>query len=379
MRRQTDGSHPALPLVLEVLPVLSSLLTAFRGHGEFGESISQCYRTLVDTYGDALTPYLSDLLGLFGEAYTATGLSTYIWVSRRCVRAYGRNPAQVEVIASFVEAMSRVVLGRIKEGMNTATTNSPSSSSSSPAVAAATAAARAPSETLIYPGLQGMGDVVEEYFRLLLAHQRAQPHRAIASPLLPSTYACALGCLGVGGVEAGQAVIGYLQDVFALGIPPSPEVQERHAEAREFVALSERVKGLLQLELTGSTEEAAAAFSHFSLAGTPLAPAAGTVALQALPGLYHTMIHIMALEVMEDSAVLPEILAQVLPGPFLTTLHTLLEGMRDDLAGPEERAKYAQDVQGWMSRQEWRRIQPSTRTFILLCRRRLQALRGVGL
>ncbi|KAI9229379.1 MAG: armadillo-type protein, partial [Piptocephalis tieghemiana] len=114
LRRQTDGSHPALPLVLEVLPVLSSLLTAFRGHGEFGESISQCYRTLVDTYGDALTPYLSDLLGLFGEAYTATGLSTYIWVSRRCVRAYGRNPAQVEVIASFVEAMSRVVLGRIK-------------------------------------------------------------------------------------------------------------------------------------------------------------------------------------------------------------------------------------------------------------------------
>ncbi|KAI8365426.1 armadillo-type protein [Choanephora cucurbitarum] len=166
--------HPCVTFISELWPVLDTTLTQFGGLDTVSEPLCKCFNSFMLSYGPHFIPFLPQLMERIVNAFNLTCLSCYLWVSLKLVRAFARDEGQRPCF-EFVQQLSQVLFVKLQtQQVNT------------------------------------MPDVIEEYFRLIMAFLEHAPLLILNEPSLFSTlFQANLASLSINESHALEAVLKF--------------------------------------------------------------------------------------------------------------------------------------------------------------------------
>ncbi|KAI8369742.1 armadillo-type protein [Blakeslea trispora] len=166
-------SHPCVTFISELWPVLDSTLTQLGGLDTVSEPLCKCFNSFMLSYGPHFIPFLPQLMERIVNAFNLTGLSCYLWVALKLVREFAREEGQRPCF-EFVQQLSQVLFVKLQTQQ-----------------------------------VNDMPDVIEEYFRLVVAFMDQAPLLLVNDPLFATVFQANIASLAVNESHALEAVLKF--------------------------------------------------------------------------------------------------------------------------------------------------------------------------
>ncbi|RKP09440.1 armadillo-type protein, partial [Thamnocephalis sphaerospora] len=288
-----DQVHPCLTLVKDLMPIFDQLQTHHGATASISEALCKCYTACAESYGTHFRPMLPQLMERLGTAFSATGLSCYLWVARKCIRSLDG--------ASDTASMAMAFSPRFQ-------------------MASGQTLLCACGDLLLTYSRYTATTVVEEYFRLMLVFHQDYPTALLRSPMLSSVFQCAMACLAVGQAYPLIAVLDFIREILARGLPTSVIAEFTPTDRAAVHALvQEHGKALVALLMDGA-------------------------------------LHSFPRDMVQDVAIILEITAQLVPGECTVWVAAEIGKIPDSRLAPAKRDRFMQEYSSAIQNETWRRL-----------------------
>ncbi|KAJ3040360.1 Nuclear import receptor [Rhizophlyctis rosea] len=215
-----NTTHPCVTVLQDVWPVLDALMNTHAHARRLHHSLCRIFVFAMESYRYHLRGLLSLMMGKVVSCYAQTGEASFLWVAKKCVGVYGEDEGEGGVGGEEGKAGSngRVVLG-VVEALTGTTFG-----------------------ILNERGVEDVPDIVEDYFNLVTSLHDTCPLLFLQSPLLPSTFQCALACLPTTHREALTSVLLFVSTLITTA-NPSPSTRNVTIPSTLSQPLAELVMG----------------------------------------------------------------------------------------------------------------------------------------
>ncbi|KAM5482882.1 Nuclear import receptor [Microsporum canis] len=179
--------NPGVKYCGEILPVLSTIVMNFTKSTPILERVCRCWRYMIISYRNAMTPLLPALAQSISSGFEASREGCFLWATDAIVREFSAgaelvdNPTSVAVYQFFEEQV--VLFLRILNDL--------------------------PPEHL--------PDMIEDFFRLATDAVRFFPKNTVTSSFSAPIFSAALSSLTLQQIEPLTATLQYLRDLISFG------------------------------------------------------------------------------------------------------------------------------------------------------------------
>ncbi|CAG8478268.1 1588_t:CDS:2 [Paraglomus brasilianum] len=179
--------HPCIVLIQQMWEskIFDMLFANYAAHKQLSESLARLLKYCVVSYSKDFRPMLPTLMERLITAFGQTALSCYLWVATKCVREHADgegNPVTLALI-SFVSRLSTVMFSTLSEAQ-----------------------------------VNGIPDVIEEYFRLNIACVDIVPATFVQSGILPPTFQAGIECLSIEQPDTLVAVLTFFSKLLSYAM-----------------------------------------------------------------------------------------------------------------------------------------------------------------
>jgi transportin-3 len=183
-------THPSVTFLQQLWPVFERIFDKHGLRNVTAESLSRFFRHIMDSTQLFFYPILAPMMNLVVAAFEKCVLSCYIWLCAKCVRIFGQNINFKNEVCQLIERITQTVFNAVQ---NTQI------SYEEPEL-----------------GKVLFNSVIEEYHYMLSTFIDASPASFLDSPLLSSTFQCAVYCLNSQTEISVNSVLRYIIDIFEL-------------------------------------------------------------------------------------------------------------------------------------------------------------------
>ncbi|KAG1695067.1 hypothetical protein DVH05_020994 [Phytophthora capsici] len=181
--------HPLVMLTEQLWPLFNQMLALYRGHDELVERVCRCYKRILRTCGEHISPLLPQLVDNLLAFYQAEPKSSYLYTASMVLKFFSHSHNHAETDPLFARMLFTLI------------------ETTTPIFASA-------------DEMQARPDVVEEFFFLMERAVRCVPQVLAAPvsggqvPLMTSIFSCAVSALAISHNDANKAVLCFLEQVY---------------------------------------------------------------------------------------------------------------------------------------------------------------------
>ncbi|RUS17966.1 hypothetical protein BC937DRAFT_89307 [Endogone sp. FLAS-F59071] len=320
--------HPCVTFVRELWPVFDLLLDSFGNHPAVSESLCKCFKYCVVSYRTHFIPLLPQLMERLVTVFDRTQLSCYLWVATKVVREYANEDANNTTnCLKFMEGLSTVMFGML------------------------------PSKQF-----SDIPDVIEEYFRLIVAFLDAAPTLLIQSPLLSSVFHAGLAGLNLEQQDTLTAVLSFYRNLISVGYPlnmPSSVPRTPLPSPGLGSSSHSSVMPISPPRSAAATANATTVQSLFRQYG-----------LNFVQLLFNGLIYHFPRDVVADVAAILKMLAEMLPQDSAQWMVQVVEQFPEQHMTAAERASFLTEYTTSIQDQQWKRVRRVLSDFVATYRRK---------
>ncbi|KAI8336541.1 armadillo-type protein [Chlamydoabsidia padenii] len=176
--------HPCVDFVNELWPVFTLALTNFGSEPTIAEPLCRCYKGCIQSYRLYFITLLPRLMEDIVTAFDQTGLGVYLWVGNKIIKEYAQEGSEaVAPCFGLLERLSLILFGRLNGKK-----------------------------------FDDLPDVVEEYFRMVIAFLESAPTPLVQNDLLSSIFQAGLAGLSLEQTSALSAVIQFYRRLLGIAL-----------------------------------------------------------------------------------------------------------------------------------------------------------------
>ncbi|RUS29267.1 armadillo-type protein [Jimgerdemannia flammicorona] len=326
--------HPCVTFVRDLWPVFDLLLASFGAHPIVSESLCKCFKYCVVSYRAHFLPLLPQLMERLVTAFDRTQLSCYLWVSTKIVREYaGEDATSTTNCLNFVEGLSTVMF-----------------------------------RVLNTKKFTEIPDVIEEYFRLIVAFLDAAPTLFIQSPLLGHVFQAGIEGLSLEQQDSLTAVLTFYRNIIGISCPPTSSSPVPHtplSSSNASFAKGPSATPSLPARPVLSTANVTAVQTLFRQHG-----------LRFVGLLFNGLIYHFPRDLVADVAAILKLLAEMLPPESAQWMVAVVEGFPEQHMTAAERTSFLADYTTAIQDQQWKRVRRILSDFVATYRRKNLASRS---
>ncbi|KAI8086442.1 armadillo-type protein [Halteromyces radiatus] len=298
--------HPCVGFVKELWPVFTICINNFGGVPTIAEPLCRCYKGCIQSYKNHFVPLLPQLMEDIVLGFETTGLGVYLWVANKIIKQYSVEGSDgVAACFGLVERLSMIVFGKLN-GQK----------------------------------LEDIPDVVEEYFRMVVAFLESSPTPLVQSDLLSSIFQAGLAGLSLEQTTALSAVIQFYRRL--LGIALSVD----------------------ELVVPGNVTHR----SMFGQNGVRIATLVRQFGAGYVKLLFNGMIYHYPWEMISDVAAIMKSLAQLLPDESAEWLTSLVNEFQD--ISISEKGEFLESYMSAVQGKQWTKVRRVLSDFVTVYRRK---------
>ncbi|CAO3589815.1 unnamed protein product [Absidia cylindrospora] len=299
-------THPCVNFVNEVWPMFTMCLANFGDNPVVAEPLCRCYKSCLQSYKTHFTPLMPQLMENIVNGFDETGLGVYLWVANKIIKEYAVEGSEgVAPCFGLVERLSMIVFGKLN-GQK----------------------------------FDDIPDVVEEYFRMVIAFLECTPTPLVQSDLLSSIFQAGLAGLSLEQPGALSAVIQFYRRLLGIALSVDELVSPGNATHRSmFGQNGVRIASLVR---------------QFG---------AGYVKL-----LFDGMIYHYPWDMISDVASIMKSLAQLLPEESAQWLIAMVNGFSNVTSS--ERTEFLESYMNAVQQKQWTKVRRVLSDFVTVYRRK---------
>ncbi|EGC41529.1 karyopherin [Histoplasma capsulatum var. duboisii H88] len=187
--------NPGVTYCEEILPVLNTIVLNFTKSIPILERVCRCWRHMIISYRNAMTPLLPSLAQSISAGFEASKEGCFLWATDAVIREFSEGAEYVEqstsdAVYQFFEQQVVLFLRILND---------------------------------LPP--HHLPDMIEDFFRLLTDAVRYYPKKFLISPLAAPIFSASLSALTLQQVDPLRAVLHYCRDVLSFGTD-KPSISE---------------------------------------------------------------------------------------------------------------------------------------------------------
>ncbi|CAH1762563.1 14097_t:CDS:2 [Entrophospora sp. SA101] len=330
--------HPSIAIIQELWPVIDLLLVHFGDNPQLSESICKCFKYCVVSYRVYFRPLLPELIERLVTTFDKTGLSCYLWVATKCVREHtdGEGTAATLALLSFVQRLSVSMFKFLSEKK-----------------------------------LEDIPDVIEDYFRMLIAFVDCAPFTFSSSRILPTVVQAGLTSLTLEQHDALFSIITFFNKFLAFTVELKQQQQGGGSNnIRSGVLQSTNLSQNPPITPTTPTTTTQQSSESTTAVLLTLETLFNQFGLQLVSSMFKGLLYTFPRDLQPDCHEIIKSLARLFPLECQQWIIESAQQLQDANLTIDQKNMFIRDANIAIQEQDWNKLRIAINDFVAIFRRR---------